>query len=125
MATASGAEAFVAQYEGQPLRWVVVDIWDGTADQCGIFENNAGLSQPMLMNGGHTTGTAGTFDASLEHYFVIDGQGIIRYERNRADGATDGLPPWRPETIGAIIDEALAALPVTPQSLGSVKALWR
>lgn len=125
MATASGAEAFYAQYAGQPLRWIVIDIWDGTAAECGIFENNAGLSQPMLMNGGRTTGVARSFDAGLEHYFVIDGEGIIRYERNRADGANDGLPPWRPETIGDTVDEALAALPVTGKSWGSVKALWR
>jgi hypothetical protein len=125
MATASGAEAFVAEYAGQPLRWIVIDIWDGTADQCAVFELNAGLSDPMLMNGGRTTGTARLFDADLEHYFVIDGQGIIRYERNRADGATDGLPPWRPEVIGDVVDEALAALPVTARSFGAVKALWR
>ena len=125
MATASGAETFIAGYAGQPLRWVVVDIWDGTAGQCEIFEANAGLSQPMLMNGGRTTGTARLFDAGLEHYFVIDGGGIIRYERNRLDGATDALPPWREDEIGAAIDAALAALPVTAASFGAVKALWR
>ena len=125
MTTAAGAEAFVADYAGQPLRWLVIDIWDGTAAQCGIFENGAGLSQPMLMNGGRTTGTAGNFDASIEHYFVIDGEGIIRYERNRADGADDGLPPWRPETIAQIIDDALGALPNDPATWDQVKAFWR
>ena len=125
METAAGAEAFVAEYADQPLRWLVIDIWDGTAAQCAIFENGAGLSQLMLMNGGRTTGTAGSFDASIEHYFVVDGDGIIRYERNRADGANDGLPPWRPDTIAAIIDEALGALPTVPRSWDQVKALWR
>lgn len=113
------------QYADQPVRWLVIDIWDGNADQCGIFENNAGLSQPMLMNGGRTTGTAAAFDARIEHYFVIDGDGIIRYERNRADGATDGLPPWREDEIGAAIDTALGALPTESQSWDGVKALWR
>ena len=117
--------AFVAGYEGQPLRWLVIDIWDGTAAQCSIFENGAGLPRPMLMNGGRTTGTARAFDAGLEHYFVVDGQGIIRYERNRADGAVDGLPPWRPAAIGAAIDEALGALPVEPATWDGVKALYR
>ena len=125
MENASGAEAFAAEYAGQPFRWLVIDIWDGTAAECGIFENTAGLSQPMLMNGGRTTGTAASFDAGIDHYFVVDGAGIIQYERNRADGADDGLPPWRPVEIGAIVDEALAALPVTSHSFGSVKALWR
>jgi hypothetical protein len=45
METAARAEAFMEQYEGLPVRWLVIDIWDGNADQCAIFENNAGLSQ--------------------------------------------------------------------------------
>ncbi len=111
-------------YEGQPLRWIVVDIWDGLAVQCQFFEQQAGLSEPMLMNGGRTSQTVGLFDAELEHYFVIDGEGIIRYERNRADGAQDNLEPWRPDEIGAAIDAALA-LPAEKESFGALKALWR
>ncbi len=125
METASGAEVFAQQYEGLPFRWIVIDIWDGTAEQCAIFENAAGLSDPMLMNGGRTTGVARSFDAELEHYFVIDGAGIIQYERNRADGATDNLPPWRPDEIGAAIDAALAAVPTASYSFSGVKALFR
>gem|GEM_PF-3338124 len=113
------------QYDGQPLRWIVIDIWGGNAQQCGIFENAAGLADPMLMNGGRESGVARSFDAEIEHYFVIDSGGIIRYERNRADGATDALPPWRPDVIGPIIDEALLALPAGTTSLSGVKALFR
>lgn len=125
METAAGAEAFAAEYDGLPLRWIVIDIWDGTAQQCGIFETNAGLSEPMLMNGGRHSGIARSYDAEIEHYFVIDGEGIIRYERNRADGGTDALPPWRPEAIGQIIDEALAVVPTESHSFNWVKALFR
>jgi hypothetical protein len=125
METAARAEAFMEQYEGLPVRWLVIDIWDGNADQCAIFENNAGLSRPMLMNGGRSTGTARSFDAEIEHYFVVGGDGIILYERNRADGAADGLPPWRPETIGAFIDQALQSLPVESRNWSSIKAFWR
>ncbi len=125
METAAGAEAFVEQYDGQPLRWIVIDIWGGNAQQCGIFENAADLDEPMLMNGGRESGVARSFDAEIEHYFVVDSGGIIRYERNRADGGTDGLPPWRPDVIGPIIDEALMALPAESTSFSGVKALFR
>lgn len=103
----------------------MVDIWDGSTAQCEFFEQQAGLGQPMLMMGGRTTGTARRFDAAIEHYFVIDGSGVILYERNRADGATDNLPPWREDEIAAAIDAALLALPTREETFASVKALWR
>lgn len=103
----------------------MVDIWDGSVAQCRFFEQQAGLSQPMLMLGGRTTGTARSFDAELEHYFVIDGSGVILYERNRADGATDNLPPWREDEIGAAIDAALTALPARETTFDGLKALYR
>ncbi len=89
-------------YDGLPVRYLVVDLWDGTAQQCGIFELNAGLSNPMLINGGHTTGTELLFD-----------------------GATDNLPPWRPETIATAIAAALALLPTEQVSWDQVRAMWR
>lgn len=103
----------------------MIDLWDGSAQQCRFFEQEAGLSQPMLIHGGRTTGTARLFDAQIEHYFVIDGGGVILYERNRADAGIVGRSAWSEDEIGAAIDAALTALPVRDETFGAVKALWR
>jgi hypothetical protein len=47
------------------------------------------------------------YDTSYDAFFVIDGNGIIRYRRGLPDG---GQPTWRPDEVGPVVDQALANL---------------
>ncbi len=100
----------------------MIDLWDGTASQVQGFEYLAGLSQPVLLNGGRNSGVARSFAATIDHFFVVGGDGIIDYEYARVDG----FPAWRPDDVRVAVDEALTDLvPTANQTWGAVKALFR
>jgi len=104
------------------LNFVLVDLWDGSPAQVRAFETSAGISQSVLTYGGKTSGVAGTFAATLDHFFVIDGEGIIRYEYARRDG----YPALRPDELRPVVDAALAdTVPLAFTSFGSIKSLYR
>ena len=105
MDSASGAEAFFEEYPGTALRFVVIDLWDGTPAQVQAFETSAGIDQSVLTYGGRTSGVAGSFAAAIDHFFVVDGEGVIRYEYARRDG----FPAWRPDDLRPVVEDALAA----------------
>ena len=99
---------------------MVIDLWDGNATQVQAFEAGAGLSQPVLMNG-RTSGVAHSFAATLDHFFVVGGDGIIRYQYARVDG----FPAWRPADVRLAVDAALADLvPLSSRTWGAVKGLY-
>ncbi|RKZ14935.1 hypothetical protein DRQ50_08210 [bacterium] len=80
------------------------------------------MDQSVLLYGGKTSGVARTLDANVDHIFVIDGTGIIRYEFSRADG----FPALRPDDVRPTLDQALAgSVPAEDTSFGAIKALYR
>ena len=101
---------------------MLVDLWDGSAAQVQAFEMSAGVDQSVLLHGGKTSGVARTFAADLDHVFIIDGTGIIRYEYARIDG----YPAWRPDDLRPIVEAALeSSVPAAGASFGAIKALYR
>ena len=122
MESASGAEAFFEEYGDTPLRFVLIDLWDGTPAQVRAFETSAGITHSVLTYGGKTSGVAGSFAAELDHFFVVDGEGIIRYEYARSDG----FPAWRPDDLRPAVEAALdASVPNSSANFGAIKALYR
>ena len=90
-----------------PLKFFALDLWNGSAIQCEAFRSNAGISYPCLMQAG-TNGIGLSYDTSWDAFFVIDGEGTIRYRRVNSQGP----PTWRPDEVGLIVDQALAELAV-------------
>lgn len=105
---APGTEVFAQQYADQPFEILALDLWDGTPAQCESFRTETGITYPILMMAG-AGGISEDYNCSQTSFFVIDGQGIIRYRRTFDEG---GMPAFRPEEIGPIVDQAIAELAV-------------
>ena len=105
MSYGPGTEAFVQSYAGQPFRAFALDFWNGSPTQCETFRSNAGITYPVLMRAG-TYGIGTLFATSYDAFFVVDGDGVIRYRRALPQGA----PAWRPAEVGPAVDAAIADL---------------
>jgi hypothetical protein len=57
-----------------------------------------------MLAGANGIGT--TYNTGYDAFFVVDGNGIIRYRRNNSPGH----PAWHPESIEPVVDQALAEL---------------
>ncbi len=59
---------------------------------------------------GHTAGVDLDYDCIQTSFFVIDGEGLIRYRRTNAE---QGMPAFIPEEVGPIVDQAIAELEIS------------
>ncbi len=84
-----------------------MDFWNGTLAQVQEFRSFTGVTYPLLLMAG-AAGVGTSYSTSYDAFFVVDGDGIIRYRR-----ASGALPRWRPEEIGPVVDAHIAAL-LTP-----------
>ncbi len=57
-----------------------------------------------MLAGANGVGT--DYDTSYDAFFVVDGEGIIRYRRNN----WQGLPTWREAEVRPVVDQVLAEL---------------
>ncbi len=92
-------------YNGQPVRALAIDFWDGSSSQVESFRTNAGISYPALTLGS-TNGVGTDYAVGYDAFFVVDGSGVIQYRRH----ISQGPPAWRPEEVGPIVDAALGDL---------------
>lgn len=106
MEVGPGTEALAQQYVGEPFQALALDLWDGSAAQCDLFGDLAGITYPLLMLAGEA-GIGELYDCIQTSFFVIDGEGVIRY---RNAYVPENWPNWHPEEVSAAIDEALADL---------------
>jgi hypothetical protein len=84
-----------------PLVALAFDFWNGSAAQVENFRTNGGITYPMLLLAG-AAGVGQAYACSYHVYFVVDGDGIIRYRNDTGS--------WEPGRVGAAIDAALASL---------------
>jgi hypothetical protein len=103
-------------YSAEYFQAFAIDVWDGGENQVRIFETNAGISYPILMFGG-LNGILVDYNTSYDYFFVIDGDGVIRWRGNFDDQA------MRQAIVTGI--EAIEARPVETSTWGGVKALYR
>jgi len=92
------------------LRIFALDFWNGTQPQCEAFRITTGITYPCLMLAG-ANGVGTDYDTSYDAFFVLDGDGIIRYRRTNDQGP----PSWREEEVRPVVDQLLADL-TTPVS---------
>jgi hypothetical protein len=84
-----------------PLVALAFDFWNGSAAQVENFRTLGGITYPMLMLAG-AAGVGQAYACSYHVYFVVDGDGIIRYRNDTGS--------WQPLRMAEAIDEALASL---------------
>jgi hypothetical protein len=80
---------------------LALDLWNGTPAQCEGFRAQTGISYPILTLAG-AANIGGLYSTGIDAFFVVDGDGIIRYRR------TDGS--WLPSEMRPVVDQALDAL---------------
>ena len=81
----------------QPL---AIDVWDGNEPLVNIFATNSGVSHPILMYGGQA-GILSDYNCSYDYFFIIGGDGIIKWRGN-----------WNQTAMTAALDAAVAELDV-------------
>jgi len=96
----------VNTYPANQNQSLAIDTWDGTEQLVNIFAANAGVSYPILMNGGQA-GILTDYACNYDYFFVIGGDGLIKW---RGD--------WFDPGMQAALDGAIAAL--TPSPVGDV-----
>ncbi len=106
---APGTEVFAQQYAGQPFQILALDLWNGTVTHCESFRIQTGITYPILMMAG-TAGVGIDYDCVQTSFFVIDGEGLIRYRRTNAE---EGMPAFIPQEVALVVDQAIADLGVS------------
>jgi flagellar hook capping protein FlgD len=86
---------------------VGLDVWDGSPAQLQAFKNAAGVTFPLLLDGGSATGgdCFATY-GDRDNYVIVDGQEIVRFSARSQGyqyGATLDVPRMR-----ALVDSLLA-----------------
>ena len=67
-------------YKAQPgFQTLAVDVYNGTGPGPQSFVDNTGITFPFLKSGGYLIGLR-YYNQSRDNYFVIDPQGIVRYQ---------------------------------------------
>jgi len=93
-----------------------IDVWDGGESSVNIFATSTGITYPILMFGA-TNGILVDYNTTYDYFFVIDGDGVIRWRGIYDDAAMR-------QAIATAIDE-LEARPVSSNTWGGVKAMFR
>lgn len=88
---------------------LALDLWDGNAQLCELFRSQTGITYPILMLAG-TAGVGTAYDCIQTSFFVIDGEGVIRYRRTNAE---HGMPTFLPDEVGPVVDQAIADLQIS------------
>jgi hypothetical protein len=86
-----------------------LDCWNGTLPQAQSFVSATGVTYPVLQRASLAPPDGGnvyvTYNTGYEAFFVVDGNGIIRYRKT-----TGTVPRWDPVGVGQAVDAALYAL---------------
>jgi len=76
------------------------DVWDGADANADLFQDQAGISFPVLLNAGYLM-APDQYNCFNHYCFVVDGDGVVQYR-----GAGFNQP-----ALEVVIQEALSRLP--------------
>jgi hypothetical protein len=60
------------------VRFLACDFWNGSDAQCDLFQQEAGITFPVLLNAG-PLGEPNMFNCSYHYVIVVGGNGIVEY----------------------------------------------
>ncbi len=90
-------------FPADKIQSLAIDTWDGPEQLVNIFAANAGVTYPILMNGG-LAGILTDYACNYDYFFVIGGDGLIKW---RGDWIID-------PGVEAAITSAVAELTPSP-----------
>jgi hypothetical protein len=95
---------------------LAIDVYNGTGSGPQSFVDNTGITFPFLRIGGYLVGPA-YYNMQRDNYFVIDPNGIVRYQSDVDFGFNDA------HVRAAIV--ANLRTPVGTPTWSTVKGLYR
>ncbi len=66
------------QFDPDKIRFLALDLWNGSDGQCDIFQNVSGIDWPVLLDASALGGTD-QYACGVHYAFVIGGDGIVQY----------------------------------------------
>ena len=94
--------ALADSYDPADFQALAIDVWDGNTALVDIFAANSEVTYPILMYGGQS-GLLSNYNCSYDYFFIIGGDGIIRWRGS-----------WNQAAMTTAIDNAVAELGATP-----------
>jgi len=105
-----------------PFQVLALDFWNGNVVSVQGFITAAGVTYPVLRNGGYLS-TSAQYGIPYDNYVLVDAQGIVRYTSvNETFGA---LGRFNDTHLREAIQQTLLPLPVGERTWTAVKQLYR